>query len=200
MSTLTSIPSLAVAITLFPRVLLRGVWRVDTSVVALVRRGKPPGVGLWSLPGGRVNWGEPLAVAAVRELEEELGVRSVTLVEPSSGVPSFATTDALHDGRFHYGIAHVLALVDAVDGALPTLTAGDDAAAGGWFACGGAGGGFDVGGGRDGDDGLGAPLAAACGGFPRLDSAALIGPVQGVLVAARAALSASGHAMRKVGA
>jgi 8-oxo-dGTP diphosphatase len=42
--------------------------------VLLIRRGKPPRLGEWSLPGGRVEWGERAAEAALRELAEETGV------------------------------------------------------------------------------------------------------------------------------
>ena len=42
--------------------------------VLLIRRGKPPRAGGWSLPGGRLEWGETLACAALRELVEETGV------------------------------------------------------------------------------------------------------------------------------
>lgn len=41
--------------------------------VLLVRRGKPPLEDSWSLPGGRIEWGERAADAALRELKEETG-------------------------------------------------------------------------------------------------------------------------------
>ncbi len=82
--------------------------------VLLVRRGRPPGAGEWTLPGGRVEDGESPAAAAVRELREEtaiegrvvapLGVVKIEregvhysihefLVEPSGG-PARASDDA----------------------------------------------------------------------------------------------------------
>lgn len=39
--------------------------------VLLIRRGKPPREGEWSLPGGRIEWGERAEDAALRELKEE---------------------------------------------------------------------------------------------------------------------------------
>jgi len=52
----------------------------------LVKRLKPPEAGHWSLPGGKVEFGERLADAVRREIVEELGVdialtRSLGFVE-----------------------------------------------------------------------------------------------------------------------
>jgi ADP-ribose pyrophosphatase YjhB (NUDIX family) len=40
----------------------------------LIQRGHPPSAGLWSVPGGRVEPGETLAEAVVREVREETGL------------------------------------------------------------------------------------------------------------------------------
>lgn len=48
-----------------------GVVCVRGDEVLLVRRGRPPLEDSWSLPGGRIEWGERAADAALRELMEE---------------------------------------------------------------------------------------------------------------------------------
>lgn len=48
------------------------VWR--DGKVLLIRRGKSPMRGRWSLPGGRQELGETVREAAVREVREETGV------------------------------------------------------------------------------------------------------------------------------
>jgi 8-oxo-dGTP diphosphatase len=53
-----------------------GVVCLRGAEVLLIRRGTPPRLGEWSLPGGRIEWGEPAAAAALRELREETGVEA----------------------------------------------------------------------------------------------------------------------------
>ena len=45
------------------------VWRDDE--ILLVRRGKPPREGQWSIPGGRIEFGELMRYAAAREVRED---------------------------------------------------------------------------------------------------------------------------------
>ena len=51
-----------------------GVVCLRNGEVLLVRRGKAPRLGQWSIPGGRIEWGETATAAALRELLEETGV------------------------------------------------------------------------------------------------------------------------------
>ncbi len=47
--------------------------------VLLIKRGKPPREGQWSIPGGRIEPGETAVAAALRELREETGVEAELL-------------------------------------------------------------------------------------------------------------------------
>lgn len=50
----------------------------DRGRVLVIQRGAPPGEGLWSVPGGKLEYGERVADAVAREVREETGLE----VEP----------------------------------------------------------------------------------------------------------------------
>jgi len=73
-----------------------GVICLRGDQVLLIKRGTPPRLGQWSLPGGRLERGETTVVAALRELAEETGIK-----------------------------AELLGLVDVVDGLFTSRTTGE---------------------------------------------------------------------------
>jgi ADP-ribose pyrophosphatase YjhB (NUDIX family) len=75
-----------------------GIVVLTPESVLLVRRGRPPALGTWSLPGGAQELGETAEQAARRELFEETGlaVGNLTLA---------ANVDSIHhdaSGRLQY--------------------------------------------------------------------------------------------------
>jgi ADP-ribose pyrophosphatase YjhB (NUDIX family) len=54
-----------------------GAVAVRDNALLLVRRGRGPAAGEWSVPGGRVEPGETLHAAVVREVLEETGLEVV---------------------------------------------------------------------------------------------------------------------------
>ncbi len=93
----------------------------------LVRRGREPGKGFWAFPGGRVEDGETIEVAARRELKEETGLTAQVLTV--HGIVELASS---RDGRPVLYRLTVFA-ADTVGG---EVRPGDDADAVGWFALG----------------------------------------------------------------
>lgn len=47
---------------------------VHDNKILLLKRIKPPYAGLWSLPGGKLDFGEHIEECAVREFKEETGI------------------------------------------------------------------------------------------------------------------------------
>lgn len=92
----------------------------------LIERGREPARGQWSVPGGRVEFGETLTQAVVREVAEETGLNVVCgallgMVERMSA-------------SYHHVILDYQASPVERREALPVLTAADDAAAAAWVA------------------------------------------------------------------
>ena len=97
-----------------------GAVAVDAGRLLMVRRGRGPAAGDWSLPGGRVEPGETLAEAVVRELEEEAGIEGVC-------GPMIGWVERIDDDH-HFVILDFT--VDVLEGTEPV--AGDDATEARW--------------------------------------------------------------------
>jgi len=77
------------------------------DTVLLIRRGKPPRVGEWSLPGGAQKVGETVRETAAREVAEETGV-TITGLRFLEVIDSI-TRDATGRVQFHYTLIDFLA-------------------------------------------------------------------------------------------
>ena len=95
------------------------------DALLLVRRGRGPAAGEWSIPGGHVEWGETVREAVVRETREETGLEVV--------VDGFLGWVERIDDPYHHVILDFA--VTALDPTHPPV-AGDDAAEARWVALG----------------------------------------------------------------
>jgi 8-oxo-dGTP diphosphatase len=104
---------------LVPRVGV-GAVVLDGRRVLLVRRGKPPAHGKWSLPGGLVELGETTRDAVRREIEEECGLR--IRVGEVAGVLDRVIHDQAGRVRYHWVLVDFVAFPES-----GTLCAASDA-------------------------------------------------------------------------
>jgi 8-oxo-dGTP diphosphatase len=102
-----------------------GVVVLDGDTVLLIRRGKPPRKGEWSLPGGHIELGETLKAAAAREVMEETSL-SIT-VRGLVDVVDLIDVEGTGEINQHYALIDYWG--EYVDG---TLQAGSDAADAAW--------------------------------------------------------------------
>lgn len=92
-----------------------GALIIKDEKILLVKRAREPRLGWWCIPAGFMEWSEHPSMTAVREVEEETGlrIRLDSLFEVYSGSDDPRTNAVL-----------ILYLATAIDGA---LHAGDDA-------------------------------------------------------------------------
>ncbi len=93
------------------------------DAVLLIKRGKPPFLGQWSIPGGSLRYGEATEDAARREVREETGVeiRILGLIGVFEALPRIAPGEA--------PLGHVVLIDYAAEWTSGEAVAGDDAAA-----------------------------------------------------------------------
>lgn len=96
--------------------------------VLLIRRGTPPLAGDWSLPGGRIEFGERTEAAALRELKQETGVEA-HLVGLIDVVDAIFTSRRSGEVARHYVLFDFAAVWISGD-----PVAGDDAAHAEWIS------------------------------------------------------------------
>lgn len=113
------------------------VYNADFGRVLMIMRSKPPGKGLWAMPGGFINPGEWAYDATIREVLEETNLFPNTFDArfgfAKAYVGNFANTDPTRDPRAHI-ITHVHMFV--VRGQLMKIEAADDAADARWMRVG----------------------------------------------------------------
>lgn len=68
--------------------------------VLIIKRGKPPEYGSWTVPGGTLKLGETIVECARREVLEETGLH----------------LSMAHDGQSHSPLRHALAIPQVCDG------------------------------------------------------------------------------------
>jgi len=105
----------------------------------LVQRGKEPNKGLWSLPGGKLEWGETSLEGGMRELREETSWPTEkkdgddALLDAIRWHPyTVCATDSIGEG-FHYLIAQMYGQLEGTYATLPEVVGTDDAADADWF-------------------------------------------------------------------
>lgn len=93
--------------------------------VLLVRRANPPDAGRWGFPGGKIDAGETLATAAIRELREETAVHA----EARQVLTAVDAFDHADDGTLRQHFVLIALLCQWISG---EPIAGDDALEARW--------------------------------------------------------------------
>ncbi|MBW7984884.1 NUDIX hydrolase [Enterobacillus tribolii] len=101
---------------------------VHNDRVLLVRRANPPDAGLWGFPGGKIQAGETLSAAALRELHEETNL----IAEAGPVLTTLDALDYAANGQLRHHFILVAVLCRCCHGETK-IRAGDDALEARWF-------------------------------------------------------------------
>jgi ADP-ribose pyrophosphatase YjhB (NUDIX family) len=93
--------------------------------VLLIRRGRAPRLGHWSIPGGRQQAGETIHEAIIREIREETAIE-ITILDIAAVVDLIDRQD--DKIAYHYTVIDMLAQWRSGE-----VRAGDDALDADWF-------------------------------------------------------------------
>ncbi|MGZ8162153.1 MAG: NUDIX hydrolase [Methylobacter sp.] len=86
-----------------PAIGVGGIVFNNQDQVLIIRRNQPPAMGLWSIPGGKLEAGESLADACKREIKEETGL--------DTEIKNIVAVVERRIEGFHYVIIDYLALL-----------------------------------------------------------------------------------------
>lgn len=98
---------------------------IEHERILLVQRGRPPGEGLWAVPGGKVRFGETMLGAVRREVLEETGLQ----IRPGRVIWAGDSIGPGEPPAWHFCLVDFLCEVEGGN-----LLAGDDAAATAWVS------------------------------------------------------------------
>ncbi len=103
-----------------------GTCLLKNDTILIIQRGNPPDKGLWSIPGGMISYGETAEIAAIREVEEETGLKVLELEYVADIVNKIIYDDK---GKLKYHFVIVDFVTTKFEG---TARAADDAVAYKW--------------------------------------------------------------------
>lgn len=96
----------------YPMIGVGGViFNSSNQSVVLIQRANPPSQGKWSVPGGLVEFGEDLASACKREIEEETGLTVKLNPQPIMMIERFIQESV--EENYHYLIIDFVGFVES---------------------------------------------------------------------------------------